>query len=101
MGSTLKLIEYITRRENIASNYPEACIVSGVARDVYFWVYDESYEQVSDSMQGETIKLVIAMGRSREIQMAICGSLVIEENENYYNRFVFVEPSGQIFLALR
>lgn len=53
-----------------------------------------SPQQVSDSMRGETMSWLLKL--SREIQMAICGSLVIEEDGKYYNRFVFVEPSGQI-----
>jgi predicted amidohydrolase len=51
-------------------------------------------QQVAESMQGETINWLLKL--SEELQMAICGSLVIEEDENYYNRLVFVEPTGQI-----
>lgn len=29
-------------------------------------------------------------------QIAICGSLIISEQSNYYNRFVFVYPKGEI-----
>jgi predicted amidohydrolase len=31
-----------------------------------------------------------------ENNFAICGSIAIKENEQYYNRFVFVYPSGKI-----
>lgn len=49
---------------------------------------------VAESMQGETINWLLKL--SEELQIAICGSLIIKDNENYYNRFVFVEPTGQI-----
>jgi len=31
-----------------------------------------------------------------ENKIALCGSLVIEENNNYYNRMIFVHPSKEI-----
>ena len=33
---------------------------------------------------------------SAQLDSAICGSLIIKENGKYYNRFLFVEPSGKI-----
>jgi len=50
--------------------------------------------KVAESMQGETINWM------REIacraKAAICGSLVIKEDNNFYNRFVFIQPDGNI-----
>jgi len=49
-------------------------------------------EHVSETMEGETIfwmKEVAIRSNS-----AVCGSLVISENDNYYNRFLFVTPDG-------
>ena len=51
-------------------------------------------EHVFETMNGKTIVWMkeIAL-RSNS---AICGSIVISENDNYYNRFVFVTPDGKI-----
>lgn len=49
---------------------------------------------VAETMEGETITWLKKV--AKEKQVAITGSLVISENENYYNRMVSVEPSGTI-----
>ena len=49
---------------------------------------------VAESMQGETVSWLQALAKAKNA--AITGSLVIEENGNFYNRLVFVFPSGAI-----
>ena len=49
---------------------------------------------VAETMQGETITWLQKIAKEKET--AITGSLVIEENGNYYNRLVFVFPDGKI-----
>ena len=49
---------------------------------------------VAESMQGETVSWLQALAKMKNL--AITGSLVIEENGNFYNRLVFVFPSGAI-----
>lgn len=51
-------------------------------------------EKVAETMQGETVIWMkqIATGKNA----AIAGSLVIKEHGKFYNRFLFVEPSGNI-----
>ena len=49
---------------------------------------------VAETMDGKTITWLKT--KAKEKQTAIIGSLVISENENYYNRLVCVEPSGVI-----
>lgn len=51
-------------------------------------------ENVAESMQGETITWLKVLAKARNF--AITGSLVIAENGNFYNRLVFVFPSGEI-----
>lgn len=51
-------------------------------------------EKVAESMDGETVSWMQAM--AKKMNAAIVGSLVIKENSNYYNRLLFVEPSGCI-----
>ena len=49
---------------------------------------------VAETMQGETVTWLQALAKARNC--AITGSLVIQENGNFYNRLVFVFPSGEI-----
>jgi len=49
---------------------------------------------VAETMQGETILWMQSIAKQRKC--ALTGSLIIVENEQYYNRMVFVFPSGEI-----
>ncbi len=49
---------------------------------------------VSEPMQGETIVWLQSLAKAKN--SAITGSLVIKENDNFYNRLVFVFPNGEI-----
>ena len=49
---------------------------------------------VAETMQGETIAWLQHLAKAKNC--AITGSLVVEENGNYYNRLVFVFPTGEI-----
>ena len=51
-------------------------------------------ENIAEKMDGNTVSWMQKMASENEI--ALCGSLVIEENNNYYNRMVFVHPSKEI-----
>jgi omega-amidase len=49
---------------------------------------------VAETMQGETILLLQSLAKAKNC--AITGSLIIKENDKFYNRLVFVFPSGEI-----
>ncbi|WP_281227553.1 amidohydrolase [Flavobacterium aquiphilum] len=49
---------------------------------------------VAETMQGETIVWLKHLAKAKNA--AITGSLVITENDNFYNRLVFVFPSGEV-----
>ncbi len=49
---------------------------------------------VAETMEGETIAWLKT--KAKEKQAAIIGSLVVSENDNFYNRLVCVEPSEKI-----
>ncbi|MBP0904804.1 amidohydrolase [Mariniflexile gromovii] len=51
-------------------------------------------EQVAETMDGKTV--VWMQNQALKTGAAIVGSLVISEAGNYYNRLLFVEPSGNI-----
>ena len=50
--------------------------------------------ELAESMDGETIKWMKTL--CSEHQLALCGSLIIKENGQFFNRLVFVKPSGEI-----
>jgi len=51
-------------------------------------------KNVAETMQGETVSWLKDLAKKRNC--AITGSLVIEENGNYFNRLVFVFPNGEV-----
>ena len=50
--------------------------------------------EVFETMDGETISLLKKLAKAKNL--AITGSLIIKENDMFYNRLVFVFPSGEI-----
>jgi predicted amidohydrolase len=51
-------------------------------------------QNCAETMQGATISWLQSL--AKEKNSAITGSLIIEENGNYFNRLVFVFPNGEI-----
>ncbi len=51
-------------------------------------------EPIAETMEGETVKWMKAM--AEEYKSAITGSIVIKEDNKYYNRQLFIHPSGEI-----
>jgi len=49
---------------------------------------------VAETMDGEMVSHIKALAKAKNA--AITGSLVIKENGNFYNRLIFVHPSGEI-----
>ena len=50
--------------------------------------------ELAETMDGETIRWMKL--HCKEHQLALCGSIIIKEKGQYFNRLVFVEPSGEI-----
>ena len=51
-------------------------------------------DQVSERMSGDTISWMLQLAKQKNA--AIIGSLVINENNTFYNRLLFVSPDGNI-----
>lgn len=49
---------------------------------------------VAETMDGNTVQWMITIATSKNV--AIVGSIVIEENQQYYNRVIFVHANGKI-----
>jgi omega-amidase len=76
--------------------------ITGFMEDVDLIVLPEMFSSgftmnpkaVAETMQGETIAWLQHLAKAKNC--AITGSLVIEENGNFYNRFLFVFPTREI-----
>ncbi|OFX50920.1 MAG: amidohydrolase [Bacteroidetes bacterium GWB2_41_8] len=55
--------------------------------------FSMNVSELAEPMNGETVNWM--KKRCSEHQLALCGSLIIQENGNFYNRMLFVEPSGK------
>lgn len=51
-------------------------------------------KSLSETMDGPTIHWM--KGQAEEYQTTLCGSLIIQEKEAFYNRFVFVSANGDL-----
>lgn len=89
--------------ENISNNierYSE--LINSISKDVDLIVLPEMFatgftmnpEKCAETMQGESIQWM--QRKADELDVAMMGSLVIKEKENYYNRAVFVYPNGAL-----
>lgn len=56
--------------------------------------FTNTVENCAESMDGVTVAFL--KEKAQNNNMAICGSMVIKEKGNYYNRFIFVHPDGGI-----
>ncbi|WP_293870357.1 nitrilase family protein [Flavobacterium sp.] len=76
--------------------------ITGFMEDVELIVLPEMFssgltmnpKKVAETMQGETIAWLQHLAKAKNC--AITGSLVIEENNKYYNRLIFIFPDGEI-----
>ena len=49
---------------------------------------------LAETMQGETVRWMLR--KATQLDAALCGSVIIREDGQYFNRLLFVEPSGTI-----
>lgn len=76
--------------------------INGFMEDVDLIVLPEMFSSgftmnpkaVAETMEGETVLWLQHLAKAKNA--AITGSLVIEENGNYYNRLIFVFPNGEM-----
>ena len=50
--------------------------------------------ELAEPMDGPSVTWMKRL--AEKTNAAICGTLIIKENDNYYNRFVFIKPGGEI-----
>ncbi|UQD55389.1 amidohydrolase [Flavobacterium sp. K5-23] len=76
--------------------------INAIADDVNLIVLPEMFTtgftmhpvKVAETMNGKTVIWMQSLAKAKNA--AITGSVVIEENANFYNRMLFVFPSGEI-----
>lgn len=56
--------------------------------------FSMNVSELAETMNGETLQWM--KDRCAHFQLALCGSLIIKENNQFFNRLVFVEPSGEV-----
>ena len=81
---------YLTEKINSISQYVDLIVLP----EMFTSGFTMNPKNVTETMQEETISWLKDLAKSKNC--AITGSLVIEENEHYFNRLVFVFPSGEI-----
>ena len=91
----------VWEKPKLNRNYFEECI-NASSENVDLIVLPEMFTTgftmnpiaVAETMQGETVVWIQSLAKAKNC--AITGSIVIEENGNFYNRMLFVFPSGAI-----
>lgn len=81
---------YLTEKINSISQYVDLIVLP----EMFTSGFTMHPENVAETMQGETIFWLKETAKTKNC--AITGSLVIEENGRYFNRLVFVFPSGEM-----
>jgi omega-amidase len=78
-------------------------IINSIGNDVHIVVLPEMFttgfsmnaESLAEPVGGKTVKWMQAISKGNGF--AICGSIITKDNGNFYNRFTFVTPIGDIF----
>jgi omega-amidase len=81
---------YLTEKINSISQYVDLIVLP----EMFTSGFTMNPHNVAETMHGETILWLQETAKMKNC--AITGSLVIEENGNYYNRLVFVFQTGEI-----
>lgn len=92
-----KDIEWINPQYNIAS--AELAIDNAPGADLY--ILPEMFStgfctEPENKADNHNIALTWMVKESAKINAAICGSVAVEDDGKYYNRFYFVKPNGEI-----
>ncbi len=56
--------------------------------------FSMSSAQLAESMEGPTIDWML--GKAKSLAAIVCGSLIIEEHGDYFNRFIWMPPNGNV-----
>ncbi len=82
--------DYIEQKINILEANTDLVVLP----EMFTTGFTMQSERVAEAMQGETVVWMQSLAKAKNC--AVTGSLVIIEEGNYYNRLLFVFPSGEI-----
>ena len=98
------LVQFDPKWEEAGQNVKKVeAMLEGLSESVDVIVLPEAFTtgfsmdagKVAEPMDGGSVSWMKQVAANK--QVAICGSLFIADNETYYNRFVWAEPSGKLF----
>ena len=78
--------------ENILSGLEPTDIL--IFPEMFHTGFTMNAKEMSEPMGGEGIQWLTA--QAKKWKTAVVASLIIEEDDHYFNRMVFIEPTGQI-----
>lgn len=81
------------RLEEIISNLPENTDLV-ILPEMFTTGFSMHAEKLAESMDGTTVNWLKSLANKKQI--AIAGSLIIDDNNSFFNRFVFVYPDKSI-----
>lgn len=74
---------------NSIANKPEIIILP----ETFSTGFSMKPKELAETMEGETIKWMKRIAAEKKV--ILTGSVIIEENENYFNRLIWMLPNGQ------
>lgn len=91
-------IKWENKIENIANFQKQISLIKDtdliILPEMFTTGFTMKPQKVAETMDGETISWMKTISINKN--SAICGSIIIEENGKYFNRFVWIEPDGKI-----
>lgn len=99
----IALLQYDIEWENKQANIDKIeQMVSGtegadliVLPEMFTTGFSMNISDCAEKMDGQTVVWMKQFAQNRNV--AICGSIIIEENGVFYNRLIFVKPDGRIY----
>ncbi|MBN2776345.1 MAG: amidohydrolase [Bacteroidales bacterium] len=86
------LSENIQRIIEIVKNSERADIY--VLPEMFNTGFTNDVASMAENLDGDTISTIKNL--AKEQNAAICGSIILNENDNYFNSFLFIKPDGEI-----
>lgn len=84
--------ENIERITKIIKNAEKSDIY--VLPEMFNTGFTNNVASAAEDLSGNSINAIKKIARERDA--AICGSVILKENDNYYNSFLFVKPDGNV-----
>lgn len=86
--------KYVNRRkiENLIQQIESTDMI--VLPEMFSTGFSMNVESMAEPMDGQTVVWLKKIAKEKDV--VICGSIIIQENNQYFNRLLFVEPDGKI-----